>query len=86
MHYTSNERLFFLLSIHVFYFENRCENRKWYLKTLFFHFYFSIVHISANYAFDGPRFYMHVTNNHVEGTVSSILVLGLSFDFMSKNG
>ena len=85
MHYTSNERYYFSISIHVFYFENKCENRKQYLKTLFFHFYFSIVHISTNYAFDGLRF-MHVTNIHVEGTVSQIFVLGLSFDLMSKNG
>ena len=52
-----------------------------YLKTLFFHFYFSIVHISTNYGF-----YMHVTNIHVEGTASQILVFWLSFNFMSKNG
>ena len=86
MHYTSNERFYFRLSIYVFYFENKCENRKWYMKTIFFHFYFSIFHISVNYAFNGPRLYMHVTNNHVEGTMSQIFVLGLSFDFMSKNG
>ena len=86
MHYTSNERYYFSFSIHVFYFENKCENRKRYLKTLFFHFYFSIVHISTNYAFDGLRFHMHVTNIHVEGTVSQIFVLVLSLDFMSKNG
>ena len=28
---------------------------------------------------------MHVANTHVEGTVSQILELGLSFRFMSKN-
>ena len=82
MHYTSNERYYFSLSIHVFYFENKCENRKWYLKTLFSHFYFSIVHISTNYAFDGLSFYMHVINIHVKETISQISVLGLSFDFM----
>ena len=86
MHYTSHERDYFSLSIHVLYFENKCENRKWYLETLFFYFYFSNVHISSSYALDGLRFYMHVGNIRVEGTVSQIFVLGLSFDFMSKNG
>ena len=86
MHYTSNERDYFDLSIYVFYFENKCENRKWYLETIFFYFYFSNVHISTNHAPDGLKFDMHVCYIHVEGTVSQIFVLGLSFDFMSKNG
>ena len=86
MHYTSNERYYFYFSIHVFYFENKCENRKRYLKTLFFHFYFSIVHISTNYAFDGLRIFMHVTNIHVEGTVSQIFVLGLVLILCQKTG
>ena len=29
---------------------------------------------------------MHVPNIHVEGTLSQIFVLGLSFHYMSKNG
>ena len=42
--------------------------------------------ISINFALDGLRFWMHVANIHVEGTVSQIFDLGLSFCFMSKNG
>ena len=60
MCYTSNERKEVSLSIHVFHFENKCENRKWYLKNYFFYFYFLIVHISINYTFNGLRFWMHV--------------------------
>ena len=60
MHYTSNERDWFSLSIHVFYFENKCGNRKWYLETLFFYFYFSNFHISTNDALDDLRFNMDV--------------------------
>ena len=86
MHYASNERDYCSVSIYVFFFENKYENRKWYLETFFFYFYFSNVHISTNYALDGLRLYMHVGNIHVERTVSQIFVLGLSFDFMSKNG
>ena len=82
MYYTSNERDYFSLSTHVFHFENECENGKWYLKNLFFYFYFSIVHISTNYALDSLRFWMHVSNIAVEGTVSQIFVLGLSFYFI----
>ena len=55
---------------------------KKYLFTLLF----LIVHISTNYALGGLKFSMHVTNIHVEGTVSQIFYLGLSFCFMSKNG
>ena len=44
-----------------------------------------VVHISTNFALGGLTFSMHVTNNHVEGTVSQICYLGLSFCFMSKN-
>ena len=44
-----------------------------------------IVHI-LNFVLDGLKLWMHVPNIHVEGTVSQIFVLGLSFCFMSKNG
>ena len=53
---------------------------------LFFLLLFLIVHISADLALDGLKFCMHVPNIYVEGTVSQIFVLGLSFHFMSKNG
>ena len=55
-----------------------CKNR-------FLCLLFLIVHISVNFALDGFRFWMHVANIHVEGTVSQIYDLGLSFCFMSKN-
>ena len=32
------------------------------------------------------KFYKHVHNIHLEGTVSQIFYLGLSFDFMKKTG
>ena len=55
---------------------------KKYLFTLLF----LIVHISTNFALGGFKFAMHVTNIHVEGTVSQISYFGLSFCFMTKNG
>ena len=45
-----------------------------------------IVHISTNFALDGLKFWMHIANIHIEGTVVQIFDLGLSFCFMSKNG
>ena len=44
------------------------------------------LHISINFALDGPKFSMYVSNIHEEGTVSQIFYSGLSFCFMSKNG
>ena len=61
MHYTSNEKVIFLLL-------------------------FLIVHISTNFVLDGLKLWVRVSNIHVEGTVSQIFVLCLSFYFMSKNG
>ena len=55
-------------------------------KKCFFCLLFLIVHISTNFALDGLKLWMHVANIHVEGTVSQIFDLGLSFCFMSKNG
>ena len=49
-------------------------------------FFFLIVHISTNFVLDGPKLWMDVPNIHVEGSVSQIFVLGLTFHFMSKNG
>ena len=45
-----------------------------------------IVHISTNFVLDGLKFWMHVPDIHVEGTVSQIFFTGLSFHFRSKNG
>ena len=36
-------------------------------------------------ALDGLKFWVHVANIHVEGTLSQIFNLGHSFCFMSKN-
>ena len=48
--------------------------------------YFLIVHISACFVIGGLKFGMHVTHTGVEGTVSQIFVLCLSFHLMPKNG
>ena len=37
-------------------------------------------------AYISLRLYKHVHNIHLEGTVSQIFYLWLSFDFMLKNG
>ena len=63
MQYTSIERDYFSLSFYVFFFENNCENRKWYMETLFFYFYFSNVHISTNLVLDGLRLCMQFSSN-----------------------
>ena len=51
-------------------------------KKVFFLLLFLIVHISTNCVLNGLKFWMHVPNIHVEGTVSQIFVLGLRFYFM----
>ena len=55
-------------------------------KKQFFFLLFLIVHISTNFALDGLKFWIRVANIHVEGTMSQIFYLGLSFCLMSKNG
>ena len=86
MCYTSNERDYFSLSTDVFNSVDRCKSRKWHMKIRFFDFYFLVVHISADNVLYGLIFFTHVSNIPVEGTVSQIFVLGLSFYFMAKNG
>ena len=86
MYYTSNERDYSSLSIDLSNFENTYGGGKWYLKRYYFLLLFLIVHISTNFVLDGLKFSVHVPNIHVEGTVSQIFVLDLSFHFMSKNG
>ena len=39
-------------------------------KKRFFCLLFLIVHISTKFALDGLKFWMHVANIHVEGTMS----------------
>ena len=70
----------------MFHFEEKYLGRKLCVKKDFFFLLFLIVHISTNFALDGLKFCMHFINIHVEGTVSQIFDLGLSFCFMSKNG
>ena len=55
-------------------------------RKVFFCVLFSNVHISTNFILGGLKFGVHVTNIRVEGIVSQIVVLCLSFHFMSKNG
>ena len=55
-------------------------------KNLFSHFYFLNKEISLNIKARLMQFYTHVKNIHIEGTVSQICDIGLSFNFMSKNG
>ena len=57
--------------------EKCCERRKWYLKKFFFYFYYFIVHISTNNGRGGLIFAMLVSN--IEGTVSQIFVLDITF-------
>ena len=82
MYYASNERGYFSLSIDVSNFEKKYGGRKWYLKRSFLLLLFLIVYISTNIVLDGLKFWLHVPNMHVEGTVSQIFYLGLSFHFM----
>ena len=86
MHHISTEKEYSPLSIDIFDFESKYGGRKLYLKRLFYLLLFLIVHISTNSAFEGPKFWIRVPKIHVEGTVSQIFVLGISFHFMSKNG
>ena len=52
----------------------------------FFHFYFLTKDFSLNITFPRLKLYRYFLNIVTEGTISQILLLGLSFCFMSKNG
>ena len=56
------------------------------MKMRFFYFYFWVVHISTDDILYGLKLFTHVSNIRVEGTVSQISILGLSFYFMPKKG
>ena len=86
MYHTLNGREYSSLSIDIFISENENESKKKYTEMYFFHLHFSIVHISTNNVIGGLKFCIHVVNIHVEGTVSQIFFIYLSFYFMSKNG
>ena len=67
-------------------FQDKSELKKQIIKNLFFHFYFLAKDFSLNTVAMHLKFYTHVDNILMEGTVSQIFYLGLSFDFMTKNG
>ena len=52
---------------------------------VFFHFYFLIKDFSFTVAYISLKFSKHVHNIHLEGILSQISYLGLSYDFMLKN-
>ena len=56
------------------------------LKPIFPFFNFLIQDFSFTKAYISLKFYKHVHNIHLEGTVYQIFYLGPSFDFMLKNG
>ena len=56
------------------------------IKTDFFHFYFLNMDISFNIQVTEMKLCTGVKNIHMEGTVSQIFDIGLSFDFILKNG
>ena len=86
MYYASNERKYSSLSTDIFISENKHKSKKMYTEMYSFYLNFSIVHISTNNVIGGLKFYIHVGDIHVEGTVSQIFVLFFIFYFMSKNG
>ena len=55
-------------------------------KKLFFYFYFFNKDFSLTIGVNVLRFSTGVRNLHMEGSVSQILDLGLSFCFIKKNG
>ena len=73
MYYTSNERDYSSLSNGIFISENKHESKKTYTEMYFFDLNFSIVHISTNNVNGSLKFGIHVSNIHVEGTVSQII-------------
>ena len=62
------------------------SKKKKQTKNLFFHFYFLNKDISLNIRVRELRFGTYLNNIHMEGTVSPIFYLGLSFYFIPKNG
>ena len=80
------KKIILLYLITFFILRKTCFGRKCCVKKENVYLLFLIVHISANFALDGPTFCMNVSYIHVEGTMSQIFDLGLGFYFMSKNG
>ena len=79
-----NEREYFSLSSFFFYVILRItyKSKKHFDENLFFHFYFSNVHISVNNKFENLRLGIQVANIHVEGTLSQIFYFRPSFYLM----
>ena len=59
------------------------KRKQIYMERCFFYFYFSIVHISSNNVIGSLNVCKHVSNIHVEGTVSQIFFPYHSF-FVKK--
>ena len=83
---TSNERQYLSLSIDVFNSQNIYECKKMYTKKPNFGIYFSIVHISLNFALRNVKFLVAIVDIYLEGTVSQNFDICLSFCLMPKNG
>ena len=57
-----------------------------YTKKENFGIYFSIMHISLDFALRNIQFFVSIDDIHLEGIMSQNFDLCLSFCFMSKNG
>ena len=57
-------------------------SKKRQIKYLFFHFYFLNMDILLTNKLPIITFYTDIENTHMEGTVSQISYLGLSFNFI----
>ena len=60
--------------------------KKQKIKDLFVHFYFLNMDILLNNDLPEMKFCTDVENIHMEGTMSQIFYLGLSFNLILKNG
>ena len=85
-YYTSNYRSYFSLSNDINYVVVTSILIKLLILNLFSHFYFLNMDISLNIQTLAIKFYTGVLNIPLEGSVSQIFYLGLSFYFMIKNG
>ena len=74
------------LSNDVFNSENIYRFEQLYTKKVFFCIYFSVVHISFNFALSNLNFCEAVDDISIEGTVSQNFVLCITLYFMTKNG
>ena len=82
MHYTSNERNFFSLSVGILNSENKHESEEMYKEMYFFNFYFSIIHFSTHNVIRSLKICMHVHNIAAEGIVSQNFIPNLCSCFI----